>query len=110
MDPLTKLYRIRKTVHEMLKARNYVVSARELSRTKDEARRNARALQRPPHRAAHRSRGGPGGSSPPRRARAPPRAWQPEAKPTRSDAPPLHCACPLLSSRRTLERRPSART
>jgi hypothetical protein len=42
MDPkdqlVTKLYRIRKTVHEMLKARNYVVSVRELNRTKPEAR------------------------------------------------------------------------
>ena len=53
MDPLTKLYRIRKTVHEMLKARNYVVSVRELNRTKEEARaplhRNVAAA---PHRTA----------------------------------------------------------
>jgi hypothetical protein len=35
---ITKLWRIRKTVFEMLNDRKYVVSAAELKRTKDEAR------------------------------------------------------------------------
>ena len=34
----TKLWRIRKTVHEMLKERNYLVSAEELNRSKDSVR------------------------------------------------------------------------
>ncbi len=39
MDNCSKLYRIRKTVHKMLEDRKYVVSRRELDRTKEEARK-----------------------------------------------------------------------
>ena len=59
MDPkdqlVTKLFRIRKTVHEMLKARNYVVSQRELDRDKAQASAR-RSAAHAPLRFAHARR------------------------------------------------------